>query len=212
MKAINTFLFVFIGSAIFLLTACGPKYSLEEKETYTQVLNKGGQTLGFAPASGVTLIVKNAYAFKDLNKNGELDNYEDWRLPVDERARDLVSQMSVEQMAGLMLYSAHQSIPSRGRGFGGGATYNEKSFDESGAEASDLSDQQRKFLTEDHLRHVLITSVSSPIDAAKWNNNAQVLVEGLGLGIPVNTSSDPRHRTRASAEFDYGSGGDIRFY
>ncbi len=37
---------------------------------------------------------------KDLNKNGSLDKYEDWRLPVDERAKDLASKMSVEQIAG----------------------------------------------------------------------------------------------------------------
>ena len=212
MKSIKLALFLFTGVSIILLSGCGPKYTVEEKDGISIVHNKNGQTLGYAPASGLTLVEKNGYAFKDLNKNGELDIYEDWREPVDERAADLVNQMSVEQMAGLMLYSAHQSIPSRGRGFGGGATYNAKSFDESGAAESDLSDQQRTFLTEDHLRHVLITSVASPAVAAQWNNNAQQLVEGLGLGIPVNTSSDPRHRTRASAEFDYGSGGEISMW
>jgi len=212
MNPINKALIMLAGFALTLLSGCGPKYSIEEHGAFTIVQNKGGQTLGYTPGSSTILIENKGFAFKDLNKNGELDSYEDWRLTVDERASDLVSQMSVEQMAGLMLYSAHQSIPSRGRGFGGGATYNEKSFDESGAEASDLSDQQIKFLTEDHLRHVLITSVSSPADAAEWNNKAQALVEGLGLGIPVNTSSDPRHRTRSSAEFDFGSGGDISMW
>jgi len=73
------------------------------------------------------LIEENRFAFKDLNKNGELENYEDWRLSVDERARDLASKMSVEQIAGLMLYSAHQSIPAGGRGPFGRATYNSAS-------------------------------------------------------------------------------------
>ena len=212
MKSPKLVLILFAGILIYLLSGCGVKYTVEEKDDISIIHNKGGQTLGYAPGSGVTVIEKNGFAFKDLNRNSELDIYEDWRHPVDERARDLVSQMSVEQMAGLMLYSAHQSIPSQGRGFGGGATYNDKPFDESGAEVSDLSDQQIQFLTEDHLRHVLITSVASPADAAKWNNKAQALVEGLGLGVPVNTSSDPRHRTRASAEFDFGSGGDISMW
>jgi len=200
MKKARTLFFLQVGVSILILSGCGPKYTIEEQEGITIIHNKGGQTLGYAPASGVTLIENKGYAFKDLNKNGILDAYEDWRLPVEERAKDLVSQMSVEQMAGLMLYSAHQSIPSGSRGFFGANTYGGKAFEESGAAPSDLSDQQQKFLTEDHLRHVLITSVTSPAVAATWNNNAQQLVEGLGLGIPVNTSSDPRHRIHARAE------------
>lgn len=211
MKTRNTFLFLFSGLIIFFLSGCGPKYTIDEQESYTLVMNKGGQTLAYAPGSGVTLIEKSGYAFKDLNKNGELDIYEDWRQSTDQRAKDLVSQMSVEQMAGLMLYSAHQSIPSGSRGFGSG-TYDGLTLQESGAAASKLSDQQKKFLTEDHLRHVLITSVESPKVAAEWNNNAQQLVEGLGLGIPVNNSSDPRHRSRAETEYNAGSGGQISMW
>jgi beta-glucosidase len=161
--------------------------------------------------SGVSLLTVDRFAFKDLNQNGALDPYEDWRLSADERARDLGSRMSVEQIAGLMLYSAHQAIPAASGRFGGG-TYDGKPFAESGANAWNLSDAQQDFLTNDDLRHVLITSVESPEVAARWNNNVQALVEGIGLGIPANNSSDPRHRTRVNAEYNAGAGGDISMW
>jgi beta-glucosidase len=41
--------------------------------------------------------------FKDLNANGKLDKYEDWRLSVDERINDLVSQMTAEEKVGMMM-------------------------------------------------------------------------------------------------------------
>jgi beta-glucosidase len=91
-------------------------------------------------------------------------------------------------------------------------TYNGKGFEESGAITSDLTDQQKEFLSKDHVRHVLITSVESPEVAAQWNNNAQAFVERLGLGIPVNNSSDPRHGTIANAEYNAGAGGKISMW
>ena len=81
--------------------------------------NKGGQTIGYSTDSGVKILTVDGFAFKDLNKNGTLDKYEDWRLPFDARAKDLASQMSIEQIAGLMLYSRHQTIPVRAGGFMG---------------------------------------------------------------------------------------------
>jgi beta-glucosidase len=196
---------------ILSLTGCGEKYTMESKEGVTLVKNEGGATLGYSPSSGVKIIAKDRYAFKDLNKNGVVDPYEDWRLPVNARAKDLAQKMSLEAIAGLMLYSSHQSIPGRSRGFGS-ATYNGKTFAESGALASDLSDEQKKFLTDDHLRHVLITSVESPAVAAQWNNNIQAFAEGLYLGIPVNTSSDPRHGSDSYAEYNAGAGGAISMW
>ncbi|MDB5063151.1 MAG: beta-glucosidase [Mucilaginibacter sp.] len=175
------------------------------------VSNKGGQNLGYSAVSGVKILTVDGLAFKDLNKNDKLDKYEDWRLPVDVRAKDLASKMNIEQIAGLMLYSRHQPIPAAAGGpFAG--TYNGKVFAESGANAYDLSDQQKKFLKDDNVRHVLITSVQSPEVAAKWNNTAQAFVEGIGLGIPANNSSDPRHGTLATAEFNAGAGGSISMW
>lgn len=175
------------------------------------VKNTNGPTLGYSSRSGVKIITVNGQSFKDLNKNGQVDKYEDWRLPIDTRAKDLASKMSIEQIAGLMLYSKHQAIPGAGTGYISG-TYGGKEFTVSGAKASDLSDQQIDFLTKDNVRHVLITTVQSPAVAAQWNNNEQALVESLGFGIPANNSSDPRHGTRASAEYNAGSGGNISMW
>ena len=178
---------------------------------FKTVSNTHGPKLGYSPSSGVTILTIDDLHFKDLNQNGKLDPYEDWRLPVDIRAKDLARKMSVEQIAGLMLYSAHQAIPANPRGFGAG-TYNGKPIDSSGMQPYAISDQQKKFLKDDNLRHVLVTRVMSPEVAAKWNNNVQAFVEGLGLGIPANNSSDPRNGVVANAEYNIGAGGTISMW
>ncbi len=202
-------LFLSLSTAILSINLYSQKdWSEISKNSYSIIKNNNGLTLGYNPQSGVKILTVDGLAFKDLNKNNVLDTYEDWRLNVNERAKNLASLMSVEQIAGLMLYSRHQSVPASetGRFLG---TYGGKKFSESGAKVSDLSDQQMDFLTNDNLRHVLITSVQSPTDAAIWNNNIQSLSERIGLGIPVNNSSDPRHGANKNAEYNAGSGGTI---
>jgi beta-glucosidase len=201
----------FIIAITLLQTLHAQDQREKTNQTVTVITNKGGQTIGYSTASGIKILTVNGLAFKDLNKNGKLDKYEDWRLSADIRAKDLASQMSVEQIAGLMLYSRHQPIPSPPAGFFA-STYNGKKFTESGAKASDLTDQQKEFLVKDNVRHVLVTSVQSPEVAAEWNNNVQALAESIGLGIPANNSSDPRHGTIANAEFNAGAGGSISMW
>ena len=182
-----------------------------QQENFTIVKNNKGADLGYSPESGIKIITVSGKKFKDLNKNGKLDKYEDWRLSADERAKDLASKMTVEQIAGLMLYSRHQALPAGVSGYNAG-TYNGKVFPESNAKASDLTDQQKAFLKEDNLRHVLITKVQSPEVAALWNNQMQAFVEGIGLGIPSNTSTDPRHTANVTSEFNGGAGGEISMW
>ncbi len=178
---------------------------------FVLVQNKGGQTLGYSPTSGVKILKINGLSFKDLNKNGKLDKYEDWRLPYEVRAKDLASKLTVEQIAGLMLYSRHQSIPARSGGYFAG-TYGGKPFKQGETDATLLTDQQKAFLEKDNLRHVLITTVQSPETAASWSNNVQVFCESIGLGIPANNSSDPRHGTVSTMEYNAGAGGLISMW
>ncbi len=201
---------IFLPLFLLVLASCAsPKWSeISTDDGFNVITQKKGQTLGYSSASGVAILEDKGYAFKDMNRNGVLDPYEDWRLPAAERAADLAQRLSIEEIAGMMLYSSHQSVPSGG-GMFGGATYEGKPYAQSGARASDLSDAQKKFLTDDNLRAVLVTTVESPAVAARWNNNMQMLVEGMGHGVPVNISSDPRHETSATAEYNYGAGGEI---
>ena len=188
---------------LILAFACGPKWEAHEGDGYLYITQKDGPTLGYTSAA---ILYDDGYAFKDLSRNGQLDPYEDWRLPSDVRARDLATRLSIEQIAGLMLYSSHQAIPGSAYGFGA-ATYSDP-----GHKSWDLTDQQKKFLAEDNLRAVLVTSVESPEVAARWNNNVQAFVEAIGLGIPANNSSDPRNETAATAEFNMGAGGQISLW
>ena len=171
-----------------IAVSCNNSPQEEAFDGYTLV-HQNGPDLGYSPNSGVSIIIDKDKAFKDLNKNGVVDRYEDWRLSPQERAKDLAGKMQPQEIAGLMLYSNHQAIKS-----------------------AELTDTQKKFMHDDCLRHILITTVESPEIAARWNNNAQAFAESLGLGIPANNSSDPRHSADNNAEFNAGGGGAISMW
>ncbi len=211
-------------SALLFIVACkvqinqdapdvgtSPLWTQVNKGSHTEINNPNGKTIGYSSESGVRILTVDGLAFKDLNRNGQLDTYEDWRADYSTRAQDLASQLTIAEIAGLMLYSSHQSIPARSRGYFAG-TYDGQPYEEGVTDPSLLTDQQKKFLAEDHLRHVLLTSVKSPAIAAQWTNRVQAFCEGVGKGIPANNSSDPRHGTRAKAEFDAAAGGEISMW
>lgn len=178
------------------------KWTRTEKDGYVLIENGDGQALGIAADSKVDILTVDGYAFKDFLGTGELAPYEDWRLSYEERAKDLAGRISIEDIAGLMLYSGHQLVPAKGpRASVFGGTYGGKKYEESGADAWELTDQQKKFIVEDRVRHVLIMGLESTETAVKWNNKLQALAENTGFGIPANNSSDPRHGAGSTAEY-----------
>lgn len=178
------------------------KWKQTEADGYTVIQNEGGATLGLASDSSVPVLEVDGYAFKDFLRSGKLAPYEDWRLSCEERAKDLAERIGIEDIAGLMLYSAHQLVPAKGplaAAFGG--TYGGKAYEESGAKPWDLTDQQKEFIVRDKVRHVLIMGLEDTETAVRWNNNLQALAEQSGFGIPANNSSDPRHGAGSDAEY-----------
>lgn len=116
---------------------------MEYKTTGIRYLvQEGGKNLSWSEESGVSLIEQDGLYFKDLARTGKLLPYEDWRLDSRIRAEDLASRLSLEEIAGLMLYSPHQSVPEIRMPFVG--SYGGKAFEESGCQAHELSDQQKR--------------------------------------------------------------------
>jgi len=98
MKNINSIL------SIFLIVMIGITSCSTEKDKKSQ------PELGTRSAG---IIEKHGLKFKDLNKNGKLDKYEDWRLTAEERSKDLLSKMSLEEKAGFMVINSLNMVVTR---------------------------------------------------------------------------------------------------
>ena len=62
--------------------------------------NENGPTIGVTTCG---VIVKDGLYFKDMDNDGVLSPYEDWRLSPEERAKDMVAHLNLKQQAGLVL-------------------------------------------------------------------------------------------------------------
>lgn len=180
-------------------------YTIEQKCGFYLIRNDGGRELGM---SDLRIKEQDGLAFKNLSGASELLPYEDWRLSYEERAEDLSKRLSTEQIAGLMLWSPHQLVPFRpGLPFKG--HYDGRDFVPGVTDPATLTDEQKKFAAEEHLRNFLLVTTESAKTAARWNNNLQRLAESSSLGIPVCISTDPRHAAgKKGAEFS-GTGKEV---
>jgi len=129
--------------------------------------------------------------FKDLNSNGRLDPYEDWRLSVDARTDDLVARMTLEEKAGMMLIDTLNA--EVGGKIGTSATTN----------ATDYINNQlmSRFIfrnpvtaTPDGKPATGFSGAQiSPLEAATWTNTIQEMREATRLGIPAVFKSNARN-------------------
>jgi len=126
--------------------------------------------------------------FRDLNRNGVLDPYEDWRLTPEQRARDLVARMTLEEKAGMMMHGTARA--ARGgpmAGAGAGSQYDTAT--------------NRALIDSVHVNSMITRlggllgsgAGSDPVSLATQNNVLQAIAERTRLGIPVTISTDPRH-------------------
>ena len=83
-----------------------PKWTEEDVDKHKLVTQEGGATLSYSPESGLALIQVDGYVFKDLNGNGKLDLFEDWRQPAADRAADWAAQLEVADELPLMLHAS----------------------------------------------------------------------------------------------------------
>lgn len=166
-------------------------------------------TLGYR---SVKTLSQNGLTFKDLNKNGKLDRYEDWRLPAQTRVQDLISQMTLEEKVGFMLISTTRMAGDNA--FQPNAPRAEIT---SGFNEEDLVQPNNMFtrkplpvpimsaagttkgVNQHHLRHFILRANPPARVIAEWANNLQALCETSRLGIPAVVASNPRNHVTIDA-------------
>lgn len=150
--------------------------------------------------------------FKDLNKNNQLDVYEDWRLTARERASDLVAKLNTEQKAGLMLISTTRLNNEVSFGIASNNDSITSGFNETDME-SDVNFFTRKPLgatmvssagtTKDvnqfFKRHFILRANTAVDTLAKWANRLQEICEAGEFGIPATIASNPRNHITSDA-------------
>jgi len=128
--------------------------------------------------SGLTQI-ENGFRFRDLNKNGKLDIYEDDRQPIDARVDDLMGQMTLEEKAGLLFINGTvvnddgsiEDTPVSGRSIRAAVTQ----------------------ITSQKMNHFNFWQIPGAQVVSGWYNKIQRFAEQTRLGIPVTIASDPRN-------------------
>lgn len=145
----------------------------------------------------VTQLRVDGLFFKDLNKNGRLDKYEDWRLPVAARVDDLVAQMTIEEKAGLMVGPSLTVGPNNG--VSEQPTFMVNPFNP-GPPAM-VSPATVDGLYKRHIRQFINRDNLAPKSMVNWLNAVQQLAEGSRLGIPVLFVTNPRNTFGTGAVF-----------
>jgi beta-glucosidase len=172
--------------------------------------------LGYRAAK---ILALNGLSFKDLNRNNKLDKYEDWRLPYEIRAKDLLSQMSVEEKVGFMLISSTRlkndwSFEAPKNKDPITSDFNEEDL----IQTTNMFSKQplpipmmsaagtTKAVTQFHLRHFILRANVSARIIAEWANKLQALCESDGLGIPAIIASNPRNHITKDASIGLSVG------
>lgn len=133
------------------------------------------------PALGtrnIPLVERDGLRFRDLDRSGTLDRFEDWRLTADARARDLVSRMTLEEKAGAMMHGTARSVGPMGMA-GVGTQYDTAA--------------NRAMIDGAKVNSMITRLGGAAATLAAENNALQEVAERTRLGIPVTISTDPRH-------------------
>ena len=127
--------------------------------------------------------IEEGFTFRDLNKNGKLDIYEDSRQPIEARVEDLLGQMTLEEKAGILFIN--------------GSVVNEDGSIEEKPGVEGFGGVAAKQIANQKMNHFNLWGIPGVQAVATWHNNLQRFAEETRLGIPVTIASDPRnHFTR----------------
>jgi beta-glucosidase len=180
MKKVLKITGIVIGVIVLLIIIVGfvgyARMSSKAKDSYSQLGEK-------APELNI-----DGLAFRDLNKNGKLDAYEDSRVSLKDRVDDLVSQMTLEEKAGTMFITMIGMTPE-------GDPIDKPFFSTNPIDLmmTVMMPASSEMLVDKKMNNFNILHAHEANILARYNNNLQLIGERTRLGIPITIASDPRH-------------------
>ena len=144
--------------------------------------------------AGAPVLTINGFTFRDLNKNGKLDPYEDSHQPVEKRIDDLIAQMNLEEKAGMMFIN--------GTLINDDGTI-EKKLGAQGFAA--MLPAATELINGKKMNHFNFWQTPGTRALATGYNAIQKAAEASRLGIPVTIASDPRNAYQKDAIFSMAS-------
>ena len=127
----------------------------------------------------VKILVIDNQEFRDLNKNGILDKYEDRRLAADIRSDDLLSKMTIDEKIGQMFHPPFILKPDLFM-----------FLYEIAIRGNKLTETQ---ILQDNITHFNLYGNPNPNTLGRKINKLQKIASKTRLGIPITISSDPIH-------------------
>ncbi len=146
--------------------------------------------------NGYTDILEvDGLSFKDLNGNGQLDVYEDWRQDLDARVKDLYDQMTLEERAGLFFHVNTCGDPT-GVDFADDRYMFSRDETISVTDGGDVAFAAKSmwyYINELNITTHLDNTNGTPAQQIVYHNAMQALGEDSRLGIPVVISNDRQY-------------------
>lgn len=148
------------------------------------------------------IIEVDVLKFRDLDGDGELTPFEDWRLSPAERAADLVARMSPEEKLGLMVITSRpMGISQHNKEF----TSHDGVLDEQylpikldpHTSAGIPFEGTMQMISELNIRHFILREEPTGSRIATWINTMNEVAEDSRWGIPVIVAANSKNEAGA---------------
>lgn len=210
-KLVSWLLAVTMLASLCAMPAVAEESVIKESVSGFYYIEANGDQAKLSAADKSLFIESDGLYFKDLNKNGQLDIYEDYRKAVEERVDDLLAQMTLQEKAGTLgfggISAKHGTVVTDFSAAGGaqggqtGVTFLSTDCEQMDSDQDVVTVDGITYMPVNYqIKNMSVTTFVTaltgvPKDQLNVMNKVQKISEESRLGIPSVFSGDRSYNT-----------------
>ena len=210
-KMVSWLLAVTMLASLCAMPAVAEESVIKESVSGFYYIEANGDQAKLSAADKSLFIESDGLYFKDLNKNGQLDIYEDYRKAVEERVDDLLAQMTLQEKAGTLgfggISAKHGTVVTDFSAAGGaqggqtGVTFLSTDCEQMDSDQDVVTVDGITYMPVNYqIKNMSVTTFVTaltgvPKDQLNVMNKVQKISEESRLGIPSVFSGDRSYNT-----------------